>query len=159
MIKLIIKILAIFLAVILQVTLMPIFSIKGNFPNLILLAALILVLADFKTDAIIVAAIGGLLFDFFSPLRFGLNTIIFISFVLLLGVVSKRYFPAINLFIIALVVFLSTIIYGLLMSLFLQRWLSWEILIESLYACILGLIFFFVLDHFQKSSRLLKVES
>jgi hypothetical protein len=159
MIKLIIKIAAIFLAVILQVTLLPLLSIKGMWPNLILISVLILVLSGLKNDALLMAAIGGLLFGFFSPLRFGLDAIIFIGLILLLEEMSKKYLPAINLVIVSGVIFSGTLLYGLLMSLFLRRWLSWELLIDGVYATLLGLIFFFVLNHFQRPKKLLKVES
>jgi cell shape-determining protein MreD len=157
MIKLIVKIAAIFLAVILQVTLMPLLSIKGMWPNLILITALILVLSGLKNDALLVAAIGGLLWGFFSPLRFGLDAIIFIGLVLLLAEISKKYLPAINLAIVSGIIFSGSLFYGLLMSLFLKRWVSWELLIDSVYATLLGLIFFLVLNHFQRSKKLLKV--
>jgi len=63
------------------------------------------------------------------------------------------------LVIVSGVIFSGTLLYGLLMSLFLRRWLSWELLIDGVYATLLGLIFFFVLNHFQRPKKLSKVES
>ncbi len=157
MIKLILKIFLIILAVIIQVVLMPILSIKGIWPNLILVSLVVLLMLDFQRDALLVAGIGGIISDLAGPFFFGFYTFTFIGFFFLIIFLSKRFFSEVNLFLITLITFLSSTLLGVLSCFALGRLPNFGVLIEGIYGAFLGLIFFVILISFNKPSQIIKI--
>jgi len=158
MIKLIFKILIIIFGVILQLVLIPILNIKGIYPNIILISVVVLTLMDFTTDAFLVACFGGICLDMAGVLPFGLNTLFLIGLIFLIQYLITKYFPQINVLIIIIVTFLSSLLFYLFSSLILKIPLNWLIFLEGIYAILLSLIFFIVLRIFIQHSAIVKIE-
>lgn len=137
---------------------MPIFNIQGVFPNIILIGLVILVLFDFQEDSLILAGVGGLMYDFYSPMIFGLNTFYFFSIIFLINFLAKRFFPSINIVVVMLIVFLTNLIYGLFIGLIENSFFGWNLIIESFYAVFIAVIFYLIMLSLHKTNQIIKVE-
>jgi len=157
MVKLILKIFFIILIAVMQFVFMPIISIKGAIPNLILIGSLVLILLDFEIDAFYLAGLGGLILDLGSPTPFGFNAFIFILLVFLARFLSKKYLPQTNYITIAIIVFLGTLIFGLASTLILKEQVTILLLVEGIYAAVLGLILFRILLALIKPSQIITI--
>lgn len=144
MIKNIIKILAIVIVALLQITLMPYLAINGIWPNLVLIAAILLLLFGYQKDAFYMAGIGGIILDLTGILPMGLNTIFLISLVFLIKIIDQKYFPDVNALIVFITVFISSIISSLLIYLFLGQLPELIIFIDSLYGVFIAEIIYFL---------------
>jgi len=147
------KILIFILLGILQLTLMPIFSIKGMIPNLILIGSIVLLLADFEEDAFYLAAFGGLVLDLAGPFFFGFHTIFFIGFIFLIRFLLQKIVTELNMLLVVIGVFIFSLIFGVLENLFLSRLPGLNILIYSFYSTILGLLAFTFLHKWHKKEQ------
>ncbi|OGD55964.1 hypothetical protein A2V71_02315 [Candidatus Berkelbacteria bacterium RBG_13_40_8] len=157
MIKLIVKIFLIILAALFQVVLMPLLSIKGIWPNLILVGLVVLTLLDFRNDGLLVAGLGGIFLDFVGPFFFGFYTFIFIGLWFLIIILSKRFFSEVNLLIIIFMTFFSSSLLGILSCFALGRLPDWLVLIEGGYGAFLSLFFFLILMSANKSGPIVKL--
>ncbi|HLB95597.1 MAG TPA: hypothetical protein VJK26_01685 [Patescibacteria group bacterium] len=111
-----IKILAILLLVILQLSFFSKWSFFSVIPNLIYLVSLVLLLRGFFQDALLVASLGGLFLDLASPLRFGIYTLLLLAVLLLLNFVILKAVPPPNIgwiyfFLVMIFLFLNLIIF------------------------------------------------
>lgn len=136
---------------------MPIFDIRGVFPNILLVGLVILTLLDFQEDSLILAGVGGLIYDFYSPMIFGLNTFYFFIIIFLINFLAKRFFPSINIFVVILIVFLINLIYGLLIGLIENSFFGWNLIIESVYAVFIAIIFYLITLSLYKPNQIIKV--
>ena len=127
MIQNILKIFAIVIVAIVQVTFMPYLGIHGAWPNLILLLALIFVILDLDLEAWLVAGVGGLVLDFASPLFFGLNALLLAGAVLLMKTLLIKFLTSPNLVITGLLLMLSALFYDALLMLVARNFL-WPLL-------------------------------
>lgn len=157
MFKLFLKIFFIILIALMQFVFMPIISIKGVTPSLVLIGALVLILLDFETDAFYLAGLGGLILDFGSPTPFGFNAFIFILLIFLVRLLNKKYLPQTNYITITIIVFLGTLIFGIISTLILKEQITILLLIEGIYAVVLGLIFFRMLLALIKPSQIITI--
>lgn len=157
--KNILTIILIIILGLLQILFVPIFSVYSVVPNLILIGAIISILLDFEKEAFLLAGLGGLLFDLFSPVIFGIVTIYLILAVFTLRYLVKKIFPSINILIVAGVTFISTVILSLLMVLFLKENLSIIfLLVSGVYNSILAVIVFSFFNFQQKKIKLVKIK-
>jgi len=101
------------IAAILQISIMPNFGIKLAYPNLILIGLIILAINNRRDESLVWLLIGGLILDFYSPLRFGAITLsLLIIFVIVYLIFTKFISETIFPFVI-LAFFISSIIYDL----------------------------------------------
>ena len=143
----------------LQILLMPIISVYSAVPNLILIGAILLILLDYEKEAFLLAGVGGLLLDFFSPIFFGFITIYLILIVFLLRYLVKKIFPSINILIVAGVTFIFAVILSLLMNLFLKEQLSIIFLLTSgVYNAILAVVVFSIYNVSHQKLKLIKIK-
>lgn len=156
--KNILIIVLIIILVFLQIFLMPIFSIFSSYPNLILIAVILLILLDYEKGAFLMAGLGGLLLDFFSPIFFGFITLFLIFLVFLLRYLVKKVFPHINTLVVAGVTFISAIILNLFILFFLKEQLSVIFLILcGIYNSILAVVVFMFFNLQHGKLKLIKV--
>lgn len=142
----------------LQILLMPIISVYSAVPNLILIGAILLILLDYEKEAFLLAGVGGLLLDFFSPIFFGFITIYLILIVFLLRYLVKKIFPSINILIVAGVTFVSAIIFTMLINLFLkEQLLIIYFLAGGIYNSILAAVIFSFYNLSHRKLKLIKI--
>jgi len=144
---------------ILQILFLPILSFYSCVPNLILIGAIILILLDFEKEAFFLAGLGGLLFDFFSPVAFGFMTIYLILIVFVLRYLVKKIFSSVNLLVVVGVTFIFAVILNILFNLILKEQLSIIFLfIGGLYNIILAAIIFSLFNLQQRKFKLIKIK-
>ena len=140
-----------------QIAIVPNISIKGAFPNILLVAMIILILNFDFADALVWAVAGGVLLDLYSPIYFGVYTLSFlvifaINYFILNKFISNPIFP---------IVFFSFFIGYLLVELvpFLILTRSWPIyLLSATYTAILGTICYYLSqDKFHKTESSYKL--
>ena len=149
------KILIFILLGILQLTLMPLFSIKGIIPNIILIGSIVLLIADFEEDAFYLAAFGGLILDLAGPFFFGFNTIFLLGFIFLIRFLLQKIVAELNMLLIMIGIFIFSLLFSVLENLFLSRWPGTNILISGLYSATIGLIFFIFLQKWRKKEQVM----
>jgi rod shape-determining protein MreD len=131
------------LIAIVQLTLMPIFSIYGVWPNLVLTCAIVLLLTDHEKDAFYLAALGGIILDLAGTLpMMGFNTLFLVGLIYLLKLIIKKFFSDINFLTLFITVFLSSILFCLFNFLLLFRPPERYIIIEGFYSAALATIMF-----------------
>ena len=135
---------------ILQLTLMPIFSIKGMIPNLILIGSVILILADFEEDAFYLAALGGLVLDLAGPFFFGFHTIFFIGFIFLIRFLLQKIVTELSTLLVLVGVFIFSLLFSVLENFFLGRLPGLNIFMYSFYSTIIGLLIFMFLQKWHR---------
>jgi hypothetical protein len=147
MIKKILKICLFITLGILQVTLIPILSIKSTWPNIVLITIVLLILFDFDLDAYLLAGIGGLVLDLSGIMRPGLNIIFFISMVYLLNIICEKYITETNFFNVFITVFITSILYSLYNYLFLANLPGLTIFYQALYSVVFAEIIYSLFNH------------
>ena len=157
MIKTILKILLIFGLVVLQVTLIPFLKVSEVWPNLILLVTLVLVLDDFLIDALFFAILGGLFLDLASSSFFGLNVLILVFLVILIKFVISRYLTEPNLWIITLILGLSSVFYSLIFILIYHNVSYLSLLWSFIYNSLAGILIYWFLGYFLKTTQEIKI--
>jgi len=131
MIKTIIKIIAIVVLAIFQLALITKITILGSIPDLILILAVALVFKNRFQNAILVAAVGGIVLDLVSPLRFGVFTLIFLIIILMINYLLLKTIPSPNN-LMAFFIFLGSFLFlDLVIFLAIRVWPSWQILLSS----------------------------
>ncbi len=146
MIRTILKILAILLLAFVQFFLVSKISVLGVIPNLILILAIVLVLNNRFSDAILVALVGGLILDLGSPLRFGLYTFFFLAILLIIYFIILRSIPSPNNLTAFLIFSASFLFLDLGIFLSLGVWPSWPVLVWAIISGFWGLLFFVLLS-------------
>ena len=157
MFRLILKIFFIILIALMQFVFMPILSIKGAIPNLILIGSLIFIILDFEMDAFYLAGLGGLILDLGSPTPFGFNICMLILLTFLVRYLTKKYIPQTNYATVAILIFLATIIFALASVLILKEQITVLLLIEGIYAAGIGLILFRTLLVINKPKQMITI--
>lgn len=103
----------IFLFFMLEITLLPLLTPPFIAIRLILLSGLSLLFLGYREESFWWFIIGGLMFDFFSPLIFGLYTIIFVGIYLIVNFLKQRFVHQPNLFFLTgVLVVVSLILSG-----------------------------------------------
>lgn len=148
------KILIFISIALIDLTLMPIFSVNGIFPNIVLIGALTFALTDYEEEAYLLAAVGGIVLDLGSSMPFGLNTIILVSLVYLVRLIITKYLPEINVVLLLIMIFIFSSVFALIVNLLLSRFYGYWILIDGFYSAVLGLIFFLQLHRFHGQSQI-----
>ena len=141
---------------IVQITLMPLLSVWGGYPNILVIGITFAILFDNENEAMLIAIIGGILLDFASVTPMGLNLLMFILFVIALKFV-KKYLPELNMFIILMVVFINSLIFSLISSIVLNHFNIYLTIIDSFYALTLSFGVFIFLNSKYKKSQLIKL--
>lgn len=157
MIKNILKISAIIILAILQITLLPCFGIKNAWPNLILLMALVLMFLEFDLESLLVASVGGLILDLASPLIFGFHAVIFVAFVLFTKLWLSRFLTEPNAFIISLFLGLAAIFNDLIVILIARNFLWVSLMINGFYSGLIGFLLYRFGEHWFKKQPLTKL--
>ncbi len=102
----------------LEITLLPLFLPSFIVARLILLSGVSLLFLDYSEESFWWFIIGGLLFDFFSPLVFGLYTLIFVAIYLGVNFLKQRFVHQPNLF------FLTGVLIAIILLLNIFDWFS-----------------------------------
>lgn len=152
-----IKILIFMLLGISQLTLIPIFGIKGIYPNIVLIGAVMLVMMDLDDDALLLAIIGGIILDLSGSLYFGLNAIVIIGIILSFRYIINKFIPVMNIITIALGIFIATMVNATIVNLFIGQWPSITIVLEGLYGLLMGYIIYWQLHKMQNQSFTTKI--
>ena len=141
---------------VLQLTLMPIFSIKGVIPNLVLIGSIILLLGDFEEDAFYLAAFGGLVLDLAGPFFFGFHTIIFIGFIFLIRFLLQKIVTELSVLLVLIGVFSFSLLFSVLENLFLARLPELNIFIYGFYSTTIGLLAFMFLHRWHRKVQVIQ---
>lgn len=152
-----IKILIFVILGISQLTLIPILGIKGIYPNIVLIGAVMLVMMDMEDDALLLAIIGGIILDLSGPLYFGLNVIIIIGIILSFRYIINKFIPVMNVITIAIGVLIATMVNAAVVNLFIGQWPSITIVLEGLYGLLIGYIIYWQLHKMQNQSFATKI--
>lgn len=154
--KTVLKVLCIILIGVVQITLMPSFSIYGAWPNLILLLALVLIFFNNIPEAFLVASLGGLILDLASPLFFGFYTSFIILVLFLNKLLIGKYLSEAPLFVVAIILGVSVAAFDLILSVFAHQFFGIKIIIDIIYSIIIGLIFYQFLFYQNRRFQFLK---
>lgn len=144
----ILNLILIFLAVILQISLVPQLAISGGYPNFILLVSTALIFVKRETMAMLWFVLGGLLLDLHSSAPFGFYTGVFIGIYFIINFLVRRFLIDVNFFAAALL-FLLVSFFADIPFLFLN--FDLRILIsQGLWNAFLGLVFYYFIDQYFK---------
>lgn len=102
----------------LEITLLPLLLPPFIVTRLVLLSGVGLLFLDYREESFWWFIIGGLLFDFFSPLLFGLYTLIFVAIYLGVNFLKQRFVHQPNLF------FLTGVLIVIILTLSIFDWLT-----------------------------------
>ncbi|MCL5795385.1 MAG: hypothetical protein M1338_03430 [Patescibacteria group bacterium] len=150
-----INIILIVLVCILQISTLPNLAILQAFPNLILTITVVLVFVGRSRDALFWAAIGGIILDLFSPLRFGIYTISLLAIYFLISYLVKKFFSDPNFFIATGLFLISSVIFDLIFVIISSQW---SIFIgEILYNTIVGILLYLLLKNKLKLKDAVKI--
>jgi len=157
MLKNIFKITIILFLAILQIALMPFLSIKGVWPNLIMIITIILILLDLSPEAFLMAFLGGLILDLASPLFFGFNILMILAVTYLIKLFVNKFITESNILIVAILIFIVAIIQDLTTMIVARNFIFMPLLINGLYSALIGLIFYQILDRWPKKTFPIKM--
>lgn len=157
MFKNILKIIVILILAILQITLLPFLSVKGVWPNLILLTAIVLIILDFDSEAFLLAILGGLILDLASPLFFGFNLLTILAITYLAKLAIQKFITEPNIFIIAILIFIIAIIQDLAIIMVTRNFILTTLLINGFYSAIAGVLLYQLLNHWFKKAPPIKM--
>lgn len=115
--RIIYRIIAIVVLVILQIGLMPSFKVGNFVPNIILITALILMIINFDKESLLVGGISSLIIDLMSPFFFGLFSIMTVLLVLIWRFLIHKYFANLNFWTIGLIILTSALVLNLTLGL------------------------------------------
>jgi hypothetical protein len=145
MYKTIVKIMVITLLAILQFALFSKLTLFGVFPNIIIILAIALLFRGHFQDSFLVAAIGGLMMDIISPLRFGIYTFLIIVILLLINFVILKFLPTPNL-IASFFIFAGAFLFiDLSLALFTLLWPGWSLAIDAIINGFWGALIYWLL--------------
>lgn len=159
MINLIIKILLIVLLAIFQVTIMPLLSVKGVYPNIVFIFIVILALLNFDDDALLVAGIGGLLLDISGTRFFGTYTIFFLLLIFAIKYINRKIFSETSLFSILIFFLSSYLIFNLYLHLIIYRLPGVNLVYELFYGLILTYLIYWVFRSFYENKSIIKINN
>ena len=103
---------------------------------------LVLIFANQDIEAFWMAALGGILLDLASPLRFGIFTLIIILFVLATKYFIEKMLSELNIWMILGIIFIESIIFDAILVLITNHQLTPLILITGFYGVLLFFIFY-----------------
>jgi len=146
MVKNFIKIFIIIFIALIQIFIMPSFAIFGNWPNLILVLAVILLFFNADPEAVLAACAGGLVLDLASPAPFGLFTILLVIITLLVKLLMSRFFNEPSLLIITLIMICVLFTFDAILSLVNHNFSFTVIGFNILYSLIIAVIFYRLLS-------------
>lgn len=153
----IIKILAILILAILQLTFVPLFGIQNAWPDLIMLVVLVLMFLEFDLESLLVAALGGLILDLASPLIFGYHVMILVIFAVFTKLLLSRFLTEPNTFIISLFLGLCAILNDFIIML-VGRDFPWtSLLINGFYSALVGFLLYRLGEYWLKKQPLTKM--
>lgn len=158
MIQNIFKIVVIIILAVLQLTLMPYLGFQDIWPNLILLAALALMILDFDIESLLVASVGGIILDLTSPLVFGVNTAILVVIVLVVKLLMTKYFTEPNIIILTFFFGLAAIIADCMVMLLTQNFIWLPVMVNGLYSAIIGLLLYRFFEQWFKRQSIIKMD-
>ena len=108
-------ILALLLAAILQITLVPFLAFKGVSPNLVLLLISFLVIFKGFQQSWWLVILAGLFLDLFSGLPFGLISLSLLVTVYLIDLFNRNVFSVVRFWVMTILIISATLIYDLLL--------------------------------------------
>jgi rod shape-determining protein MreD len=150
MFKKILKVIAIFILVVIQITLMPYLGAFGYWPNLVLILALIFIINNSDENAFLVASLGGLFLDFASPLFFGFFTICLICFCLATKYLINKFLTEISPVTTSLIVALVSTLFNLVLASINHQINFFGLAINFFYSMVISYIIFYSLSFILK---------
>lgn len=140
----IIKIFGILILVILQLSIFTKISFLNTIPNLIIILSIVLVFRGLLRDGLLVAIIGGIILDVYSPLHFGLFTILAFTTCIIVNYIILKNIPAPNLLLILLFFICLFLIINLIIILVTGLLPGWQILVDSVVNAFWGILVYFI---------------
>ena len=157
MLKNIIKIIAIILLAFIQIALFSKLTWLGAFPNIIFILAIALILKGYFQTSFLIAAIGGLILDFASPLRFGYYTFLLIGVLLIIRFVVLKSLPTPSLFLSFFIFTGAFLITDLGLSLFTFSWPGWSLAFDAVINGFWGVFCYYIVGKMMPLENEIKV--
>lgn len=156
--KLFIHLICIFLAIILQISLLPQITILGGFPNLILLVMLSLVFVGRINEAILWLSLGGILLEMVSPVHFGFYFFPLLAVFLLVNYLVKKLFTNPIWYLTLFFFFFSSLIFDLVWLFYDYSVFSISVLLaDAIYNTILGLVIYYFMLYYYFPNEKIKI--
>lgn len=144
----------IFLAAVLQISLMPSLSISSSQANLILLVILSLIFISRRKEALWWVIGGGILLDLFTSLIWPINLLSYLLIYVLIVVLLDRLIANLRWYIVILMVFLSSLIFDLPFYLIRGDYHSYSLMFfDAIYNVILGLIIYYFFSYYYSPKK------
>lgn len=153
--KTFILILTIIMAVILQISVIPNFSIYNVFPNIVLIVMLGLLYVRRTNEALWWMGLGGLLLDLVSPVRFGVYTLSFMIIFALNYYLIEYIFTDPSILLAGALIFISSLISNIIFLL-LTHYYS-QIFTEAIYTSFVGCILYWIIRYYYKPKEEVKI--
>jgi len=153
--KTFILILTIIMAVILQISVIPNFSIYNVFPNIVLIVMLGLLYVRRTNEALWWMGLGGILLDLVSPVRFGVYTLSFMIIFALNYYLIEYIFTDPSILLAGALIFISSLISNIIFLL-LTHYYS-QIFTEAIYTSFVGCILYWIIRYYYKPKEEVKI--
>lgn len=153
--QIILNIVFIFIAALLQISVLPHLAIFRAYPNLILIVMLSLIFIQKKDLAIWWALVGGLALDLTSSGFFGLYTATLLIIFWLFSFITKRVFAHPPLYIAAILFFTASLLLDLPWVI---QYKEWTILFsQAIYNTVVGCIAYYFIGYYAKPKEAIKI--
>jgi rod shape-determining protein MreD len=146
--KISLRIVAILLVTIIQITLIPKLSIWQAIPNLLLIIVLAQAILLYEKEGIWWAMIGGILLDLILPLRFGVWTISLLIIFFVTSRSIKAVFTDPGPLLSILIFFFASLIYQSIISLFVWQFNLLSITTTTIFNTLIFILIYFYLLRF-----------
>ncbi|KKQ73921.1 MAG: Rod shape-determining protein MreD [Berkelbacteria bacterium GW2011_GWB1_38_5] len=157
MTKTILKILFIIALGIFQLTLFNKIMFFDTIPNIIIILAVAFVLFGRSQEGFLIAAIGGLMLDISSTMKFGIYTILFLIEIIFINFYLLKILPTPKI-IIAFFIFTSAVLFNDLgIHLFLKMLPSWQVVISAFISGVWGCLIYIFLQNVIKPKEEIKI--
>lgn len=153
--KNLINIVLIYIAVVLQISLMPAISFYQGMPNIILLVATSLAMINRREEALWWIILGGILLDIISAGYFGIYTLSFLAIYFMTYFLVKKIFTEPSIYLSIPIFFVCSIIVDI-------PWMvidsQWQIMLaDAIYNTIVGCVIYFFIRYYYKPTEQIKV--
>jgi len=146
--KILINILLIIFAIILQIAFLPLVSIHGAYPNILLIVILSLLFIGRVNESLWWVGIGGLLIELFSTLHFGVYIISFIIIFLLFYYFINHIFSDPSLVSAAFLFFVASLMLNIVFVIITHYYFTY--LVEAIYTAVVGCMIYILIKYYYR---------
>ena len=146
--KILINILLIIFAIILQIAFLPLVSIHGAYPNILLIVILSLLFIGRINESLWWVGIGGLVMELFSTSHFGVYIISFIVIFLLFYYFINRIFSDPSLVSAAFLFFVASLMLNIVFVIMTHYYFVY--IAEAIYTAIVGCIIYSLIKYYYR---------